>query len=457
MAKKAKSRLRRQRTTRVRTTLCKEGAYQLVIMAFLLAAALIRQINLLMLIFAGLTVPILWNWYFVRASLKNLRFTRKAPATCAAGDKVVIVIEATNERSRRISWAVVATDRLRLVHADVAAKTIAARPTQGSVVFHRIRPGETVREAYEGEFTQRGEYRLGPIEISTRFPLGLIKRSYRIKMPQTIIVQPRQGRLTNRWRERSQRSFQGGITVAQRLGIVEAEFHGLREFRSGDSKSWIHWRTTARRGEPIVRQFEQQQSLDMTVVLDLWVPAHPKLRDLENVELACSFAATLISTQAKRGLGRLVLATHQHEPKLTRGGASNALVRESLSDLALARASKDDHLPVLLNQALSQGSNQGELVIVSTRPNNLKDATRFAGVGAAARKDNWRSRAVYVDCSSPELNDIFQLPGAEQAPAGILDEAAAEHHMQARGRTFVERPSGDWDDERDPAGAGAET
>lgn len=408
---------RRQRASRYRTTICKEGAYQLVIMVFLLVAAWLRQINLLLLIFAGLAVPLIWNWYFVVASLRNLTFRRHAPATCVAGDRIVIDIEATNERSRRNSWVVVTSDNIRLVNPDESRRLVASRPVTASAVFARIKPGETVRESYEGRLTQRGEYRLGPLTVSTRFPLGLVKRSFRIKMPQTLIVQPRQGRLKRRWQERTQRSLHGGVTVPQRLGIVEAEFHGLREYRSGDSKSWIHWRTTARRGEPIVRQFEQQRNLDMTVVLDLWLPPKPTIRDLELVEIAVSFAATLIQTQSKQGLGHLALATHQHEPKVTRGVASHALLREAQNHLATARCSREDYLPDVLRYALNQAaSRQGEIVIIGTRPNELSDDARFGEITAASMKGGWRSRTVVVDCSSPKFDQLFQPPD-DVAPA----------------------------------------
>ncbi len=202
--------------------------------------------------------------------------------------------------------------------------------------------------------------------------------------------------------------------MPQRQGIVEAEFHGLREYRSGDNKSWIHWRTTARRGEPIVRQFEQQRNLDMTVVLDLWLPPRPTIHDLELVEIAVSFAATLINAQSKQGLGYLTVATHQHEPRVTRGVASHALLRETLNHLATARCSREDYLPAVLQQALGQSTaRQGEIVIIGTRPNDINDDTRFGQIFTGTMKESWKSRTVVVDCSSPNFNQLFQPPDVE--------------------------------------------
>src|SRR5262249_61272803 len=53
---------------------------------------------------------------------------------------------------------------------------------------------------------------------------------------------------------------------------AQSEIHGVRPFRSGDSPRWIHWRTTARRGELMVREVEETPTDNLIVVVDPWVP-----------------------------------------------------------------------------------------------------------------------------------------------------------------------------------------
>ena len=54
--------------------------------------------------------------------------------------------------------------------------------------------------------------------------------------------------------------------------MAPADFYGIRSYRPGDSPRWIHWRTTARVGQPMVREFEEPPQQHLTVILEAWLP-----------------------------------------------------------------------------------------------------------------------------------------------------------------------------------------
>jgi len=54
---------------------------------------------------------------------------------------------------------------------------------------------------------------------------------------------------------------------------AQAEIHGVRSYRSGDNPRLIHWRTSARRGELMVRELEDVPSDNLLVIVD---PTHPQ-------------------------------------------------------------------------------------------------------------------------------------------------------------------------------------
>src|SRR5436305_9628133 len=74
----------------------------------------------------------------------------------------------------------------------------------------------------------------------------------------------------------------------------QQEYHGLRDYRAGDSPRWIHWRTSARVGKPMIKEFEQQSEQDLAILLDPWLPRSKVTAEQRaTLELMIRFAATV--------------------------------------------------------------------------------------------------------------------------------------------------------------------
>jgi uncharacterized protein (DUF58 family) len=244
------------------------------------------------------------------------------------------------------------------------------------------------------------------MRVSTRFPFGLFRYSFTCDTSATLTVLPRLGRLTQSWRALRHESFAGNERREHRPGI-DGDFYGLRPWQRGDSRRWIHWRTTARTGEVMVRQFEQPQSRDAAIVLDLWRPAVPDARQLEDIELAVSFAATLAAELCRTGSSDVFLVAADPEPRLTGGPGSTALLQDLMERLALIEADARDRVLELLQMAAAHIEPGTEIVLVSTRPLDLSHAD-FAGrlPGEVARRLAGRGLRV-VDTSSANLARYF--------------------------------------------------
>lgn len=158
----------------------------------------------------------------------------------------------------------------------------------------------------------------------------------------------------------------------------------------------------------MVRQFEEQKNQDLALFLDLWQPGKPEQRHLENVELAVSFAATILSDYCHRGGGELLLAVTGDERAFLRGPASMGLLGELLEKLAVARADDADRLPELLERGLEQSPLRSDFVLVSTRANDLSNAPQFSIHYADFRKQSCMDRMLTVDVSTDELFEYFQ-------------------------------------------------
>ena len=184
---------------------------------------------------------------------------------------------------------------------------------------------------------------------------------------------------------------------------------GLRTWRSGDSRRWIHWRTTARKGELMVRQFEKPSNQDLVLVVDLYQPEKAKPPDLENVELAVSFAGTLVAERCRRGGSEIAVSMAASEGAYWSGSASMAFFQDSMDALATAEAVSADHLPVALERALSHARPGSRVVIVSSRAVDLTEAERFSSLWRDARMRNWLGRIRTFDVSRDQVAQYFEV------------------------------------------------
>ncbi|MBI1903744.1 MAG: DUF58 domain-containing protein [Planctomycetia bacterium] len=390
----------------VRQRLTIESWYYVVVGGFLLVGSLLREINLMLMLVGLMVGPLVLSWWMAWRSLRKIEVRRTAPSAVTAGDAVFVEIEAANRRPRGTSWAVVVKDRLRRSgdgDGNVRAATITAR-----TFFQKLPAGAIERRTYQGTIVRRGRYELGPLVVSTRFPLGLVYRAIEVDAPATMLVLPRLGRLSPQWVRRKQMLGIGSRPERSRRGLLEGEFHTLRTYQPGDSRRWIHWRTSARRGELMVRQFEAQRHHDLALLLDLWQPETPKTEQLENVELAVSFAATVVFEHCRAGTSRLTLGIAGKEAALVSGQASAALARSASEALALAEADDGQSLAEILDRALPRSTPRSDLVIVTTRRLDLDEDENLA----ALRRDAWRwqqlREALCVRTDNDEVLEWFQ-------------------------------------------------
>lgn len=381
---------------------CREGLYYTIILGFVFGGAVLREINLLIAV-AGIMIGVLlFSTRLVIVSLRRLQVSRQLPEGVSAGDLLVVDITVRNKRRRLGSWAVTVEDTIRRIDSRQRDRATA------SALFPYVAPGESVRVSYRGRLGYRGRYRFGPLKVSTRFPLGLVRRTIRVDDMATILVFPRLGRLTPQWSQFVKAERLGSQRSQHRQGLMEGEFHGLRDWRSGDSRRWIHWRTSAKRDQLSVIEFERQQNQDLTLLLDLWQPKSETSGQRDNVEWAISFVATIVADQCRRGSSRLLVGTAGAEVRSVAGVASMITLREIMEMLALAEADSVDRLPELLDGTLSEVRPGNRVIVLSTRPIQRSDTQRFASVWEHPHKRAVMSRAVCLDVSNDECERYFQ-------------------------------------------------
>jgi len=155
-----------------------------------------------------------------------------------------------------------------------------------------VPPGGTVEAPVTFTPRRRGAVRFRAATLARTDPFGLVRALARVEAPASLLVLPRRYRLPPLALPGSRRYQPGGITLASSVGDSE-EFVSLREYRPGDPLRHIHWRSWARVGKPIVKEFQDEFFVRHGLVLDTFQTAAADARFEEAVSVASSFAASL--------------------------------------------------------------------------------------------------------------------------------------------------------------------
>ena len=384
-----------------RTAICREGWHYLLLLAAVLVWAMLMEANLLFIVVGMLCGPLLVNWRMASVMIRQVEVRRRMAQVVFAGEPLAIDVELRNNRKRLGSWALVVENHVRREDDRNKKRSISPK-----LLFPYLPAGQSRRRVCRICLPQRGRYRLGPLTLSTRFPFGLFRRKVTVKGSRTLTVFPRLGQLTPAWNRRQAAALQGSYRGRQPTR-APGEFFGVREWQLGDSMRWVHWRSSARHGELVTRQFERPSGRDVAVLLDLWQPDKPGLEERENVELAVSFAATVVADLCNKGGSKVLLGVAGAEECLS-GPTSVSLKDEALRRLAVAQASSKDRLAELLETASRWIGSDTEVILVSTRSQDLADHRRFAAFSADARPVPG-DRVSWINTTDPDFNSYFQI------------------------------------------------
>lgn len=412
----------KRKSRNMKSVITREGIYFLFVVLVILIGSLIREINPMLLLSAFLCAPLFIAWRMGRRSLKKIRIRRRLPNQVFAGEPFIVHLEANNENRKRwfsfSCWGLVVADRIRPVreHEDENSQA-EEKPYEPAVYFEYIRNGKSVRKSYAGRIPQRGRYRVGPFLVQTRFPFGFFRHWFEQTTKEAerdeFCVYPKLGRISSRWQARQHEAVESQQRRRFRPSRITGEFLAVRRWQRGDAKRWIHWRASARHGEPFVRQFEKNQNRDSAILIDLYQNPNETisddLRQRENFELAISFTATLVSEATKRGGCDLFFAASRPNEDYLAGPVSLPLVENILHRLALAEPDSNDSLGKTLIKSLSQIDPSADLILVTPHSINLTTSSRFDAVRNDPRFRVVLQRLRIVNTSDPALGEFFSM------------------------------------------------
>lgn len=177
-----------------------------------------------------------------RHRLAAASVARSLPARTQVGETVGVEVTVRNTSNKRLPVMRV-EDRFP-AFADVA------------VACESVRPGEEASVTLPCIAIRRGVFDGSDVTLRTAAPFGLVSTRKTLPVPSRIIVHPALVDVGSfPLPETAAQTADDALAVA-RAGHGEV-FAGVRDYRPGDQRRWIHWRTTARTGRLAVREHEE--------------------------------------------------------------------------------------------------------------------------------------------------------------------------------------------------------
>lgn len=198
----------------------------------------------------------------VRQNLSSATLERTVPARTRVGDSVRVGLTLRNSGRRRLPMVRI-TDGFEAFDEVTAASDRLAKGESSHI--------EQVRTAL-----RRGKFDAGSATLRAGAPFGFLSTTRTVEVPSPIVVVPTWVDLTSfPILEPSSIPFDV-LHERARTGAGE-EYMGVREYRPGDPRRAVHWRSTARAGHLVVREFEEEVASKVALVLcgtDTGTPPH---------------------------------------------------------------------------------------------------------------------------------------------------------------------------------------
>jgi uncharacterized protein (DUF58 family) len=254
---------------------------------------------------------------------------------------------------------------------------------------------------------RRGVLTFASVDLVRPDPFGLAYGRIRKPLPERIVVLPRRYRLPPVLLPAQRLLQPGGHALASSIGDSE-EFLSLREYRPGDSLRRVHWKSFARTGEPVVKEYETEFFERHALVLDTASRSDSPAFE-EAVSIAASFVYTIDTQECLLDLVFVAGSAECHTAG--RGEASNVHLLELLAGL---EPSEPASFQLLAQEILAMRSTLSSAVLVLL---DWDDARRK--LVAALSASGLGVRVLLVSDSTPQDAEGVLVLRPGQVEAGL--------------------------------------
>lgn len=294
----------------------KEGKWFIGVLLLIGVAAINTGNNLLYLVVATLLSLIIISGILSEATLRGLKVERRLPQTVFKGFPARASFRVRNAKKRFSSYSFIVSDG----HSTASAYVL------------KLAPSEVADAPVEYTFRKRGLVRLSVARFETRFPFGLFTKGKEEPAVDEVLVMPSvagSGSLPAADADGAHGDLSSGSKGSG------AGLHGLRDYTLSDDARHIHWKSAARAGKLLTKEFESESLVKVVVVFE------NRGADGELFEELVDRAAAAVYSYIEKGYS-VGLRTLSSEIAPAPGRAQ---LMRLLSELALVGPEREDGQP----------------------------------------------------------------------------------------------------------------
>ncbi|GAB3927005.1 DUF58 domain-containing protein [Kribbella albertanoniae] len=258
-----------------------------------LCALLLGQKDLLRVGILLVALPVVAALVVGRTRLRLQVRRSLTPNQIAVGSQATVELALSNQ-GRMPAGLLLLEDRIPYV--------LGHRPR---FVVDRVSPNWRRTVSYPVKSDVRGLFQVGPLMLTVADPFGLVETSRTFTRSQHLLVTPRVYKLPE-IRLGADRAG-SGENRPRAIASAGEEDATVREYRDGDDLRRVHWRSTARRGELMVRREEQPWQSRCALFIDARTISHHGHGPSSSLEWAVSAAASIGADRIRRGYATTML------------------------------------------------------------------------------------------------------------------------------------------------------
>lgn len=399
---------------------------------FLLTFGFTTQVYLLIVVGIFLIMGSVINLPFfdLTINVDDLKVTRTIDKKKIFQDDFIhVIVEVKNKGNKRFDFV-----EVRDIYPYEYFNCVIGEP----FISSRIDPKKSVKFSYILKPKLRGEYFLGPIELNVKDRLEFNNEAREVPdsyLP--IVIYPPYGdlRKLDALRGRSVGKMFGSHQSVQ-VG-TGTEFHGIREYQFGDEYRKINWKATARLGNLMVREMEQEKNINVLIVLD--ASSTMGAGSIMNTKLEFAIRAGVVlckvAQEHRDKIGACILQNNprfKKDPKKgveimdTRGGEQQLF--RLLDFIATTRAIGPKSLGIWMDELIRRLRKRHLIVIITDLESTMDD------IKMMYTKVRARSHEMIVISPFSPWFEVFgkELTPAQRGIAEAISEEMMQHILEAK-------------------------